>query len=74
MSRKMTKKDCSGCYCDFYNTGGVGGATRHCFYFNGAKLEKRKEVHVDQRPPWNQKAQLRPSCYQKPRFVYVGAD
>lgn len=32
----------------------------------------RKEVHIDQRPPWDQKARLFPSCYKKQRHVYVG--
>lgn len=38
------------------------------------KLIWRKEVHIDQRPPWNQKAKLLPNCYHKPRYVYVGPD
>jgi hypothetical protein len=66
----MDSKHCSGCYCNAYNNG-AGGATK-CWNLKAAKLVMRKEVHVDQRPPWNQKARKLPSCYRRPRFVYVG--
>lgn len=66
----MTKSDCSGCYNNDYNHG-LGGATE-CWSFKTAKMILRKEVHIDQVPPWNQKAKRLPSCYQRQRFVYVG--
>lgn len=68
----MKKEKCSGCYNDIYNHG-AGGA-KECFNFKTAKVIFRKEVHVDQVPPWKQKAKRFPSCYSKQRFVYVGPD
>jgi hypothetical protein len=65
----MTKKHCSGCYNDDYNYG-LGGA-KECWMFKDAKTIWRKEVHVDQEPPWKQRAQRLPSCYRRPRYVYV---
>ena len=68
----MNPNRCEGCYNNVYN-GGLGGAKK-CWMLDSAKLIKRKEVHVDQRPPWNQKAKLFPSCYSKQRYVYVEPD
>ena len=65
----MNKLKCAGCYNNVYNEG-CGGA-KQCWQLEDAKLIKRKEVHIDQRPPWNQKAELFPSCYRKQRYVYV---
>lgn len=71
MARKITKNDCVGCHSDFYNYGGVTGDTEECWSFKNAKMIKRKKVHINQRPPWNQKATLRPSCYHAPNSGYV---
>ena len=68
----MDKSKCAGCYNNDYNHG-LGGA-KECWNFKAAKLIMRKEVHVDQRPPWNQKARMFPNCYQKSRYVYVRPD
>ena len=68
----MKKEDCIGCYNNDYNHE-LGGA-KECWSFDSAKLEMRKEVHIDQRPPWNQKAKRFPSCYRKQRYVYVRPD
>jgi len=65
----MKKEKCSGCYNNDYNYG-LGGA-KECWCFEDAKLIWRKEVHIDQVPPWNQKAKLLPSCYRRQRHVYV---
>jgi len=65
----MKKGKCSGCYNNDYNYG-LGGA-KECWCFKDAKLIWRKEVHIDQVPPWNQKAKLLPSCYRRQRHVYV---
>jgi hypothetical protein len=61
---------CSGCYCDDYNHG-LGGA-KGCWHRKDGKMIMRKEVHIDQRPPWKQKAIKLPSCYHRQRYVYVG--
>ena len=68
----MTKENCSGCYNDDYNYG-LGGA-KECWCFKTAELIMRKEVHIDQVPPWNQKARLFPSCYRKQRYFYFNPD
>jgi len=68
----MDKSRCRGCYNDEYNHG-LGGA-KECWSLKTAKLIMRKEVHVDQVPPWNQKAQMFPSCYRRSRYVYVQPD
>jgi len=65
----MNKKHCVGCYCDPYNYG-LGGSNE-CWSLKSAKLVKKKEVSIDQRPPWNQKARTFPDCYHKQRYVYV---
>ena len=65
----MKKENCEGCYNDEYNYG-LGGA-KECWCFKTAKLILRKEVHIDQIPPWNQKAKKFPSCYRRQRYVYV---
>ena len=68
----MKKENCRGCYNDEYNYG-LGGA-KECWCFSTAKLIFRKEVHIDQTPPWNQKAKKFPSCYRKSKYVYVNPD
>jgi len=68
----MDKSKCVGCYNDEYNYG-LGGA-KECWHLKTAELIMRKEVHVDQVPPWNQEAKLLPSCYRKRRYVYVDPD
>jgi len=65
----MKKDKCVGCYNNIYNNG-AGGA-KECFFLKTAKVIFRKEVHVDQVPPWNQKAKRFPNCYRKQRYVYV---
>jgi len=70
--KKMNKKHCVGCYCDAYNHG-LGGA-KECWMLESAELIMRKEVHIDQRPPWKQKPKKLPSCYTRQRYVYVGLD
>lgn len=68
----MTKKNCIGCYNDDYNHG-FGGA-KECWSFKNAKIGWFKLIHVDQVPPWTQKAVRLPNCYTKSRYVKVGKD
>lgn len=65
----MTKRNCIGCYNDVYNHG--CGGSKECWSFKTAKVIFRKEVHIDQVPPWKQKAKRFPDCYQRSRYVYV---
>lgn len=66
----MDRKHCSGCRDDFYN-GHNNLGVKECWSLKTARLIWRKEVHIDQRPPWNQKARRLPSCYHADRYVYV---
>lgn len=68
----MDKKHCAGCYNEEYNYG-LGGA-KQCWSLESAELVMRKRVHVDQLPPWKQKAKKYPSCYRQQRYVFVGPD
>jgi len=70
MTKEAKKEYCSGCYNDIYN----GGMAKECWSLEGAELVMRKEVHVDQVPPWNQKARKFLSCYNKPRYCYMSPD
>jgi hypothetical protein len=66
----MDKLRCTGCYDDHYNQPGNSN-TGECWSLESAKLILRKEVSIDQCPPWNQKAKQLPSCYHRQRYVYV---
>jgi len=68
----MKKENCRGCYNDDYNHGLHG--VKECWHFKTAKLILRKKVHIDQRPPWNQKAKRLPDCYHSKGYVYVDPD
>jgi hypothetical protein len=69
----MDKKHCVGCRDDFYNGKNDLGVSE-CWSLKDAKLVMKKEVHLDQRPPWTQKAQRLPGCFRRPRHVYVAPD
>ena len=68
----MDKTHCNGCRDDFYNGNNDLGVSR-CWNLDSAKLMWRKEVHINQCPPWTQKAKRLPSCYSRAQFVYVAA-
>ena len=70
-SEKLTH--CLGCRNDFYNGKNELGILE-CWSLKTAKLVLKKEVHVDQRPPWDQEPGKFLSCYRRPRHVYVGAN
>ena len=69
----MDRKHCTGCRNNFYN-GNNDLGVKECWSMKDAKLIMRKEVHIDQMPPWKQKAIELPNCYSKERFVYVAPD
>lgn len=73
MTESEKLKHCAGCHDDFYNYHGLS-PTGRCWSLASMKLDWRKEVPVDQCPPWTQKAKRLPTCYHRPRFVYVGKD
>lgn len=67
----MDKKHCVGCYNDYYNHGNNSN-TGECWLLKRAKLIMRKRVHINQRPPWKQKARKYPNCYRETGYVFVG--
>lgn len=69
---KKSKDMCVGCYNNDYNHG-LGGA-KECFSYSSAEIKLRKEVHINQVPPWTQEPQKMMSCYRRPQFVFVDGD
>ena len=66
--KRMTREACSGCYNNDYNHG-LGGA-KECWSFKDAKIVMKRKIHVDQIPPYKQKPQPYPNCYQQRRYVF----
>lgn len=64
------RRYCPGCRNDFYNGKNSIGVSE-CWSLQESKVVFRKEVPIDQPPPWNQKARRFLSCYHRPGFVYV---
>ena len=48
--------------------------TKECWHLDSAKLILRKEVHINQQPPWKQKARKFLSCYRKKGYAYFPPD
>ena len=67
------KSDCEGCEDNFYNGNNPHG-TKECWKFSDAKIIMRKQVHINQTPPWTQKPTLMMSCYRKKQFVFVNGN
>lgn len=63
---------CTNCYDNEYNQG-LGGA-EGCWHLDTAEIVMKKEVPINQRPPWNQEAKRTLSCYKRMGFIYVGED
>lgn len=70
MSKKSKKQYCKGCKDNFYNGNNPYGI-KECWNLKDAKVVKRKEVHINQRPPWKQKAIKVLDCYSRPQYIYV---
>ena len=70
MSKNEKLKHCIGCRNNFYN-GNNNMEIKECWSLKSAKLVLKKEVGVDQRPPWKQKPRRVLSCYHKQKYVYV---
>ena len=65
---EMSKENCEQCYNDLYNHGFNGA--KECWLFKTAKLIMRKEIHIDQIPPYKQRAEFFPDCYYKQKYYY----
>ena len=68
-----TKKHCAGCRDNFYNHGD-NSHTGECWCLKTAKMVWKKEVHIDQRPPWDQKARRFLNCFRRKGYVYVSPE
>lgn len=66
----MDVKHCNGCEQDFYNGKNPLGI-KECWHLGEAKVIFRKAVSIQQRPPWTQKAERYPSCYQRKGYIFV---
>lgn len=72
MSEPLDTKHCVGCEDDFYNH--QNKANGGCWCRTTAKIIPRKEVSINQVPPWDQKPMQLPSCYRKKGYIYVGPE
>lgn len=73
MTNRDKLKHCVGCHDDYYNCPG-NSPDGVCWSLKSMKLVWRKQVHIDQRPPWTQKSKLMPDCYHAQRYVFVKPD
>lgn len=73
MTDRQKLRYCRGCRNNFYNGNNDLGVDR-CRLLDKAKVVWRKEVPMDQRPPWTQKAKRVLSCYRRSGYVYVDPD
>jgi len=70
----MIKKErCLGCRNDFYS-GKNDLGIKECWNLKLAKTVVKKKVHIDQRPPWDQKPGKYLDCYNQDRYVFVKGD
>jgi hypothetical protein len=65
-----TKQCCVGCRDDFYN-GKNRLNVNECWGFSSAEMVKRKAVHINQVPPWEQEAKWLLHCFHEPGYIYV---
>lgn len=65
------KKYCGSCRDNFYNHSG-NSTTGECWGLEDAEVVRKKFVHIDQRPPWNQEAELTLNCCNRDRYISVG--
>jgi hypothetical protein len=68
MTIQAKLKHCVGCRDNFYNGRGDG---QFCWLLDKAKLVKKKQVALDQRPPWNQPPVKVLDCYRKQGYVFL---
>lgn len=66
-------RHCDGCENNFYN-GNNPLNIKVCWSLESAELVLKKEVPVDQCPPWTQEPKLVLSCFHKNGYVYVSGD
>ncbi len=70
MDKNKKRKHCVGCEQDFYNGNNPYGV-KECWSLDNAKMESRKKVPMNQRPPWTQSPREVLSCFQQKGYVFV---
>lgn len=73
MTTKEKRKHCSGCEDNFYNGNNPLGV-KECWMLSDMKLIKRKEVGINDRPPWTWKSKKYPNCYERRGYVYINCE
>ena len=68
---KAQVRHCAGCRDNFYNGHNPYGIKR-CWMLDNARLVRRKQVHINDVPPWScQPVLVVPECYRKEKYVHV---
>jgi len=73
LSKEKKLKHCSTCEEDFYNGNNPYGV-KECWNLDEAKLVLRKEVGINQVPPWKQKPIKVLNCFRRKGYVYTNPD
>jgi len=73
MNKFKKKEYCQMCHNNFYNGNNPYGV-KECYSFKDAKVVWKKQVHINQMPPWKQKAIRVLNCYRRSGYVYVEKD
>lgn len=70
MTKSEKRKYCNGCRQDFYNGSNPYGI-KECWNLKSARLVWKKQVHINQIPPWKQKPIKVLNCYSCRNYVFV---
>ena len=70
LSKSKKLNYCGGCYCNFYN-GNNDMNIKECWSLEDAKLVLKKQVHINQVPPWKQLPIKVLDCYRRDGYIFV---
>ena len=70
LSKTEKLRHCIGCHCDFYN-GNNPYNIKECWSLEDAELVMKKQVHINQVPPWKQAPIKVLNCYRRDGYVFV---
>ena len=68
--QEKRRKYCASCRNNFYNSNNRIGV-KECWHLENAKPVRAKFVHLDQRPPWKNKAEWTLDCCSRDQFIRV---
>ena len=71
--QEKRRKYCGSCHDNFYN-GNNPMDVKECWHLEKAAPVRMKFVHIDQRPPWNNKSEWTLDCCSRERFIKVKPD